>query len=559
MNIFSALFGIFRQRGLVTVIKEDQSLVGFTISAIIVSIIGGLLYGFAMGIGLGIGIAVKDAIKVAMIIVLVLLLSIPVFWLSFRLMGREERFGQVAAIPLTLVSSVSIILAITSPVVFLLSVLTGFSPEAIYIHIIIIDVAILVGLYLTGTLIYHGFSDQKRLIIPNIVGFLMMGVILVVLLSFLGPFLALRPTFSVGTDRLKDGLGIGVAKKVNQSLLAASAADQISYRFQSTNENGDLIRDYTVTRVGNDIFVKVHQHAVPNEPYQYEKRIWVLDNQYYNDFDRGRVSQVDPESLASYLEPSLAPVVFTLPAEFSSASWRAYEIGGKFNATGTSPNTTRVTIVLDADSGRLSDMSLGSAEKGLQAETRVSEIEPAELDRATMEASLNQAIVIGNVDSSDASMNDYVQEEAFFVVRYPRTWRPGSWSSAQHKVGFTTTCGHAEGCPDLTVSTYDLEEGKGPRQYAEDLGKSLDLQPEYRVKNISTTNFNGDEVGVVEYFVDRTVKGELETTHHIEYIFVGQHSRYHMNFSAPENQFETNRDLFQEMAKLFTYLKSSPL
>ena len=42
MNIFAALFGIFRQRGLVTVIKEGQSLTGFTISAIVVSIIGGL-------------------------------------------------------------------------------------------------------------------------------------------------------------------------------------------------------------------------------------------------------------------------------------------------------------------------------------------------------------------------------------------------------------------------------------------------------------------------------------------------------------------------------------
>jgi hypothetical protein len=556
MNIFNALFGIFRQRGLVTMIKEGRSLVGFTISAIIVSVIGGLLYGFAMGIGLGIETAIRDAIKVALIILSVLLFTIPVFWLSFRLLGREEKLGQVAVIPLTLVSSVSIILAITSPVVFLLSVLAGFSPEAVYIHIIIVDVAILVGLYLTGTLIYHGFSDQKRLIIPNVVGFLMMGVFLVVLLTFLSPFLALRTTFSVGTDRLKDGLGIGVAQKVEQSLAAASAADQVSYRYQSTNENGDLTRDYTVTRLGNDIFIEVHLQALPNEAYQNEGHIWVLDGQYYTDFEGGRVNQVDKEALASYLEPALAPMVFTLPQEFASASWRAYQSGNTFTATGTSPSMAQVTLVQEAGTGRMSSMTIGSAEKGLHVEKRVKDIGPAELDRAAMETSLNQAKVVGDIDRSDASMNDYVQEQAFFVVRYPRTWRSGSWSSSQRKVNFTTACGKAEGCPGLTVSVYDLGEGKGPTQYAEDLGRSLGLQPAYREIKVSTRAINGQKVGVVEYLFDQTVKGELKTTHHIEYIFEGLESRYHMDFSAPEAQFETNRDLFEEFSESFRYLQS---
>jgi hypothetical protein len=532
-------------------------LVGFSIAAVFVSVIGGLLYGFAMGIGLGIETAIKDALKVALISVSVLLFSIPVFWLSFRLLGREERLGQVAVIPLTLVSSVSIIMAITSPVVFLLSVLAGFSPEAIYIHIIIVDVAILVGLYLTGTLVYHAFLDHKKLIIPNVVGFLMMGIILVVLLSFLSPYLALRPTFSIGTDRLKDGLGIGVAQKVEQALDAASAADQVTYHYQSTNENGDLTRDYKVTRLGNDIFIEVHRHAIPNETYQYEGRIWVLDQSYYTDFDGGRVAQQNQEVLKNYLEPSLAPVVFTLPNEFSTASWRAYESGDRFTATGTSPSMGQAILILDAASGRLSAMTLGSAEKGIHAETRVSEIGPAELDRAAIQASLNQAIVVGDVDRADASMNDYVQEEAFFVVRYPRTWRPGSWSSSQRKINFTTDCGRVEGCPELTVSTYDLEEGKDPEQYAEDLGRSLDLQPQYREIQVSKLTINGQNAGVVEYIFDQTVKGELKSTHHIEYIFEGLESRYHLDFAAPEGQFETNRDLFKALSELFRYLKNS--
>lgn len=89
MNIFSALFGIFRQHGLVSMIKEGRSLAGFTISAILVSIVGGILYGFAMGIGLGVETAIKDAIKIGVIVFLVLILSIPIFWLAFRLLGRE--------------------------------------------------------------------------------------------------------------------------------------------------------------------------------------------------------------------------------------------------------------------------------------------------------------------------------------------------------------------------------------------------------------------------------------------------------------------------------------
>ncbi len=256
INILAALFGIFRQRGLVTTIKEGRSLAGFTLAGIVFSIIGGVLYGFAMGVGLGIDTAVKDAIKVGVIVTLGLLLSIPIFWVAYRLLGREERPAQVAAVPLTLVTTVAIILAITAPIVFMLSILAGFSPEAVYIHIVIVDLALLVGLYLAGTLVYHSFSDHKRLVIPNVVGFLMMAVIMVVLMSFLGPFLALRPTFSVGTDRLKDGLGIGVAEKVNQALAAATSADRVTYRFQTTNDNGDLVRDYTVTRVGNDCLIE---------------------------------------------------------------------------------------------------------------------------------------------------------------------------------------------------------------------------------------------------------------------------------------------------------------
>jgi len=558
MNILAALFGIFRQRGLVTTIKEGRSLVGFALSAIVFSIIGGVLYGFAMGVGLGVDTAVKDAIKVGLMITLGLLFSIPIFWMAYRLLGREERLAQVAAVPLTLAATVATILAITAPIVFMLSVLAGFSPEAVYIHIVIVDLALLVGLYLAGTLVYHSFSEHKGLLVPNVVGFLMMAVILVVLMSFLSPFLEPRPTFSVGTDRLKDGLGIGVTEKVNQALAAAASADRVRYRFQTTNDNGDLVRDYTVTRVGNDYLIEVHLHAVPDETLRSQQRIWLLHGQYYTDFDEGRVAQATHTDLTSFLDPALPAAIFTLPPELAAASWRAFESGGRYTTTGTSQTRAQVILVLEAATGRLSSMTLGSAEQGLHAEVRVNDILPTDLDRATLEATLNQAIVVGSVDRSDASMQDYIQDEAFFVVRYPRNWRAGVWDSSLRRVEFPVNCGASEGCPTLTVSVYDLAEGKGPRQYAEDLGTGLDLQPEYREIEVSTMTIGGETVGVVEYLFDQPVRGEIETTHHIEYIFVGQISRYHLDFSAPATRFQTFRELFEMIAGLFTYLRNSP-
>jgi hypothetical protein len=557
MNILAQLFGIFRQQGLVTSLKEGRRLTGFVLAAVVLSIAGCGLYGFAMGIGLGIDTAVKDAIKLALIAALTLLLAVPIFWVAYRLLGREERAAQVTAVPLTLVATVALILALTAPVVFMLSILAGFSPEAIYIHIVIVDLALLVGLYLAGMLIYHGFAEAKGLIIPNVIGFLMMAVILVVLLSFLGPFLEIRPSFSVGTDRLKDGLGIGVAARANQALAAAAQADRVTYRYQTTNENGDLVRDYGVTRVGNDYLIEVDLHAVPGETFQTKRRIWVLDGQYYTDFEAGRVSPTTQDKLAGFLSSALPPAVFRLPPEFATASWRAFERDGQYTATGTTPSQAQATLVMDAGTGRLSGLTLGRAERGVHAEVRVADLTAASLDRAGLESKLNQAIVVGDVDRSDAAMLDYVQDEAFFVVRYPRTWRSGSWNAAQRQVEFTIDCGAKEGCPVLTARTYDLAEGKGAQQYAEDLGHSLGLQAEYRQIAVSTQSIGGETVGVVEYLFDRTVKGQIETTHHVEYIYAGQLSRYHLDFSAPEAQFEGNRGLFEEMAGQFTYLRRS--
>jgi len=556
MNIFTALFGIFRRRGLVDTVREGRSLASFIVVATVFSVVGSLLYGFAMGIGLGTETAIKDAVKVGLIVVFSLALAVPIFLLTYRLLGREERPGQVIAVPLTLVVTVAVVLAVTAPVVFLLSVLAGFSPQAIYIHIVIVDVALLVGIYVAGMLVFHAFlPERSRLIVPNVVGFSFMAVILVVLIAFFGPFLAPWPSFSVGTDRLKDGLGIGVAEKVERALEAATSADRVTYRFQTTNANGDLERDYTVTRVGDDYLIEVHLQAVPGEPVRKDRHIWLLDGAAYTNFADGRVLETPRADLASYLDPALPPAPFRLPDEFSQPSWRARESGGVYVATGTTPDQRQATVVLDVGTRRLKELTLGSGVPGVHAQTRATEVAQATLDRQGLEASLNQATVVGSVDRSDASMETYVQGEAFFAVRYPRTWHAGAWNAAQRRVEFTADCPTGQPCPTLQVSVYDLAEGKGPQQYAEDLAHSLELQPAYRDVHASTTTVGGVTAGLVEYLFDRTVKGEIETSRHVEYIFVGQVSRYHLDFSAPANRFDAHQGLFAAMAELFTYLR----
>jgi hypothetical protein len=178
------------------------------------------------------------------------------------------------------------------------------------------------------------------------------------------------------------------------------------------------------------------------------------------------------------------------------------------------------------------------------------------MNKEILHESLNQAIVLSSLDQSDASMQDFVQEEAFFIVRYPRNWRASNWKAAEREISFTTNCGSVEGCPSLTASVYNLVEGKSTQQYAEELGNSFDLQPDYREIVVSIGDFNGKQVGMVEYLFDQTVKGELKTTRHIEYLFEGQNSRYHLDFSAPEGQFNSQKDLFAAMAGMFAYLEA---
>jgi hypothetical protein len=403
-------------------------------------------------------------------------------------------------------------------------------------------------------LIYHGLPDQTKLIVPNIVGFAMLGMILIVLVLFFGPFLKPSTTFSVGTDRVQDGLGIGVRDKVDNALQAAAAGEHQTYHYLVTNANGDIERDYTVTRVGDDYHIAVQVHTEEGDPALFESNGWLIDGVFYMD-SLGKVVQASEQQRESILGQSIPSAVFQLPDEILAGNWRAISSRLSYTATGTSPSLEKAIVVIHPETGRLQEIWIGSAESGLHAEIRVNDIAQAEVDRDDLVAGLKRAKVLGDVDRSDAAMQDYVQKEAFFVLRYPRDWNARRWDPELKKIEFSSSCGSEIGCPELEVSVYEIEEGAGSLEAAEDLVESLDMQPQYREIRSITQTIADKPVNAIAYTSDRTVKGEIETARHIEYIFMGEESRYHLNFSSPESTFAEYIALFEHMASMFVYLE----
>lgn len=552
MNTFSALFGIFRQRGLVTLLQENRSLNKFFGSAFLLSLCGGMLYGAAMGIGYGLETALKDALKFGLMVVIGLAISIPIFWLAYRLLGREESFAQVASVPLAFVTTAAVVLAVTSPIVFLLSLLSGFSPEAIYIHIVLVDLALLLGLYLAGTLVFHSFANERsRLVAPNVTGFLMLGVTLVVMVQFFSPFMSLSSTFSLGTDLLKDRLGIGVGEKAAQALQAAARLERLTYDFMVTDAAGSQDRIYTITRLGSDYLVEVHLHNRSDGTPLVQRHIWILDGKIFTDLVSGKVQRTSSEEVEELLADALPAAVFSLPDSFTQAAWRGYTTAGIYTASVTNQSREQVLLEMDAKSLRLRTLKLGRlGQPALQALT-IQGLRTPTINRTGLETHLNQAVLLGSRRRVEASMQEFIQSDTFFSVSYPDTWRSGEWDAVKRKVTLRESCSSFNRCPSLTVSVYDLEGALDGAAYADRLASSLELQSNYSQVQTGLTSLDGKQLSYVEYLFPNSV-------HHIEYIFVGSHYYYHLHFSAVESQFAAQRPLFESLAERFVYLQGLP-
>ncbi len=554
MNILAALFGILRKKGLVEAVREGRSLRSFYLVGLPFLALAGALYGAAMGIGIGVEVAVQDAIKVALVFLLTLFLSSPIFLLSYRLLGRGEKPGQVGAVPLTLLAATAVLMVVTSPVVLMLGLLVGYTAEAVYIHVTILNLGLLMGLYLSGSLVFYSFTEERpKLLVPNVVSMVLLGLIAGVLVAFFSPFLAPSETFSVGTDRLKDALGIGVAPRVEASFLGAQEAGRLTYRYLELDAHGNVERDYTVTRAGDNYHLFIALHAVPGEGILEEKEVWILDGRYSHNF-AGPVRESSAEELAAFLTPALPQQALASPTLLPGMRFRA-RLAGDYFLLGRSADGQEVLARADPSTGRLLAYRWERPEPLRPAVTEVREIAAATQDRADLQDSLNRAIVRGSIDRSDATMQDYVNEEAYFAVRYPRDWQlRATWSTATRRV-VLGSCAEVTACPRLEVSVYDLVAGRTAAIYAQELAQGLEKDPAYREVRSGEVPIGGVTVGLVEYLWDTPVEGKIKTTANLEYIFVGKEQRYHLHFSVPEGEVAEYRALFETVAAQFVYLR----
>jgi hypothetical protein len=556
VNILGALFGIFRKKGLVTTLQEGKTLRPLFLMGLPFIALGGALYGVAMGIGIGPDVAVTDAIKVALVFLLSFLLSYPIFLISYRLLGREERASQIAAIPLTLLAALATLMVVTSPVVFMLSLLVGYTAEAVYIHVTILNLGLLMGLYLAGSLVFFSFTEERsRLLIPNIIGMVMLGLITGVLIAFFNPFLEPSTTFSVGTDQLKDGLGIGVAPKVTASFYGAQESGRMEYRYRELDAHGNAERDYTLTRAGENYHLLVSLHAVPGEDIVEGAEIWIIEGHYYHNL-AGPVREVPAEELSTFLDPVLPETVLDDPLQLEpTMRYRARLFGGEYTITGRTADGQKLTVFSEAATGRLLSFRWARPEGQRPAVVEVGGLSAATQDKADFQDSLHRATVLGRIDRSDATMQDYVNAEAFFALRYPRTWHTkSSWVAQSRRVSLSS-CSSLESCPELTVAVFDLVPEWTAQNYAQEQAQSLERDPAYRSVQYSTVVVGETSAGLVEYLFDTVKEGEVRTTENVEYIFVGKECRYHLRFSAPEGQLAEYMGLFEAIAGQFVYLQ----
>jgi hypothetical protein len=146
---------------------------------------------------------IKDTIKVPLIFLLGLGISFPAFYMTCRLVGMKESMDQLAACFICFFLISSIVLAIAAPIVFFYGLSTRNTEQLYFIHIILIDVAVLLGVFVMGTALYHVADIEKsRLVLPVAMGVLFVVLAALVLALFFQPFLYASKTFCDGWVRL---------------------------------------------------------------------------------------------------------------------------------------------------------------------------------------------------------------------------------------------------------------------------------------------------------------------------------------------------------------------
>ena len=574
MNVFSALFGIFRSGGLAEALHEGKPVGGFIIAGLGLTLICGATYGAAMGIGIDLETALKDAVKIAAVLVLSYVLALPVFLLAYRLLGREEPAGQIAATALAGVLSSALVLGVAAPVIFLYGVASGFAPELLYVHVALVDVAALLGVFMLGNLAHRAFSaDRQRLIIPNVMGVIMIALVVVVSVNFFAPFLQPHPTFSEGTDRLFDSLGIGVAAKVERALRSASLTDRIEYRYQFRSPAEGQERDFTVIRTGDNYQITVRRLVRPGQPPVNDRRIWLLDGKAFTDTS-GQVAEISRAELGGFLDEALPEKAFVLgaaaPLQFRA---RMEQLDGqRAYVARASITEQQVVVQMDARSQALVSFSVEDPAAPDLAGIRISSIRTSSLTSTSLQASLTRAMesiqnpsdprfreawetqmVVASLERPDPTSFDYINGAEYFTLRYLRVWQQLPWNASLRSVTFAA-CPNP-GCARMTVEVSGLDRNKRLEDLLFDLRNQLTAQPRNRDVAVRIETLKGVQVGIVEHTFDFFEGGVLKTNREVQYWFNGRVNRYAITGMAPAEAFDGAKPVFASAAQSFEYLR----
>ena len=206
MSIIADVFGIFQGKGLVQKVKDDQKLDEFIIIAVFLIVVFSALYGFAMGISISLGIALRNMAKIPLIFLFALLISYPAYFVPLKIAGVKESNRQVMSVVLSMFFVASMTLAVAAPIIFFYGLAGDYLSRYYFIHIVIIDLALIGGLIMMSFLSSKtiDMEDKSRLVIPIIIGTIFVGLALWVLILFWGPYFETSEYFSRGIKRLME-------------------------------------------------------------------------------------------------------------------------------------------------------------------------------------------------------------------------------------------------------------------------------------------------------------------------------------------------------------------
>jgi len=573
VNVFGALFGIFRDGGLVETLREGRPLKGFLVVGTLLVTICGALYGGAMGIGVDIDTAAKDAVKVAATLSLAYLLALPVFLLGYRLLGRQEAAGPIAATVLSGVLSSSLLMGVAAPVMFFYGLSAGGRSDLLYVHVALIDVAALLGVFIMGNLAYRAFTDDRqRLIIPNVAGVIMMGLTVAVAVSFFQPFLRPAPTFSSGTDRLLDSLGIGVPDRVARALRAAALTDRIEYRVQVRQPERGSEADVSVIRAGDNYQLTVRRFSKAGQAPVSDKRIWILDGKTYNDFG-GQAVEAKADEVKDILDMALPGAAFALTdAQQLPFRARAEESAVGIATYASARTGDREIEVRISPQGQTVSFSDRSPDNPNLVGRLVSDVRATNLTGATLQSSLANAMevirdpndpkfrqawetqmVVASLERPDPNYFDYLNSGEYVALRYPRGWIQRPWDVAQRSVTFQE-CPEAA-CARMALQVSALDRNKRLDEVLFEQRNSLSAQTSNRDINVRIETYRGAQVGVVEYVRDYFEGGSLRSDRTLSYWYFGRVARYNLTATAPAANFDKVRPIFASVGQNLDYLR----